>query len=116
MTTPLSRRSFIAGSAALTAATYAGAAAKPNDRIRLAYVSADFNNFALCLLNLVFAKNRDTGVDGISHDLGRMCLADGNQPYLRRIAARAPGSRLDPFANACYILRNHLNTIPNFPE
>jgi predicted dehydrogenase len=36
MTPPLSRRSFIAGSAALAAATYAGAAAKPNDRIRLA--------------------------------------------------------------------------------
>src|SRR5439155_6103229 len=38
MTTPLSRRSFIAGSAALAAATYAGAAARPNDRIRLAFI------------------------------------------------------------------------------
>lgn len=38
MTPPLSRRSFIAGSAALAAATYAGAAAKPNDRIRLAFM------------------------------------------------------------------------------
>src|SRR5437764_13328210 len=36
--TPLSRRSFLAGSAALAAATYAGAAAKPNDRIRLAFM------------------------------------------------------------------------------
>src|SRR4030095_12173608 len=38
MTPPLYRRSFIAGSAALAAATYAGAAATPNDRSRLAFM------------------------------------------------------------------------------
>src|SRR6266576_2004520 len=36
MTAPVSRRSFLAGSAALAATTYAGAADKPSDRVRLA--------------------------------------------------------------------------------